>query len=248
MRRGIDAARKAGDNRAALRRQIAGDRAGQTQAGGGSIAGADHSDSRHLQQGEPAQRQQHRRRVVDLGQQTRILRRVDEQPAAAELQAGRELGFHGLQAGQGETRGTAAPRKIRQPLQRMTGTAEARQQLPVSNRANRLRADQSQARTLLVILQHATNSAGDSRPKSNRLVHERPESEISYTQYHSGANFDSTTQGTCTQIDAGSAAPQGLDNVIPAEAGPGPHPPGSVFSRRSGVPCLRAGGRCWRCV
>ena len=95
------------------------------QPGAGGVARADDRDHRPHQHILRAAHAEQRRRIVKRGQPRRIAGFVRREQADAELLAGGELSARiVLAADPARTRRAAAPRQIRQPLQRGARAAE----------------------------------------------------------------------------------------------------------------------------
>ena len=125
MRGLIDAAREPGGDDEAGFAEIARERACELQSGARGVARADDGDDRAHQRVAKAAHAEQWRRVVEFGQPRRIAVLARRNQVDAEPLARRKLGARILLAA--DPRGahcTAAPRQLRQPLQRSARAAE----------------------------------------------------------------------------------------------------------------------------
>ena len=122
MRRLIDAARQPRHDDEAGLAEIACQGAGKFQPGAGGVARADDGDHRPHQHVQRAAHAEQGRRIVERGKPRRIAGFIRREQADAEPFAGGEFGARiFLAADPPRTIGAAAPREVRQPLQRRRG-------------------------------------------------------------------------------------------------------------------------------
>ena len=125
MRRLVDAARQPRHDDKIRLAEIARQGACKFQPGAGGIARADHREHRPHQRVKRAAHAEQRRRIVQRGQPRRIAGFIRGEQADADPLTGRQFGMRVLLAADPpRTIGAAAPRKVRQPLQRDAGAAE----------------------------------------------------------------------------------------------------------------------------
>ncbi len=156
MRCGVDAAGQARHNDDPALPERGGEIAAEAPAVSRGVARPDHRHDRAAQQLRPPEHGQDRRRVLDCRKPARIgwLAPADE-PRPETVQCG-ELGF-GLRArDRGDGLGAlAAPRELRDHLQRRAGRAEAAQQRVKAHRADGLGAAQPQPVEALLRIEFA---------------------------------------------------------------------------------------------
>ncbi|MBA7664337.1 hypothetical protein ES703_72395 [subsurface metagenome] len=145
MRGPIDAARKAGDDNEAGGGKIMRQNLRKLQSGARRIARADDRDHRPHQRVLCAANAKQGRRIVDHGKPRRIEGFARRHQIDAELLAGTKLGARiFLAANASRPCGTAAPRQLRQPLQRGCRIAAQTQQRAECARPDIVRTDQPQ--------------------------------------------------------------------------------------------------------
>jgi len=109
-------------------------------------ASPDHRDAGAREQSGVAPDRHHRGRIVELGEQWRIIGVVDEQIARAKRLDPGDLAFDHRALGDAGRLAAAARGEIGQSLDRALGTAEPCKQLAIGDGADRRRTDQPQPR------------------------------------------------------------------------------------------------------
>ncbi len=118
----------------------------EAAGGSGGVACADHRDRRAAGQADIAADHHGGRRIVELGEQGRIVRVVDEQVARAELRRHGQLAFGNGGRRDDRRLAAAARRQFGQRLDRRRRVAETLDQLAIGDGADLRRADQPEAR------------------------------------------------------------------------------------------------------
>ena len=119
---------------------------------GGGVAGADDRDSRLPQRLSAPAKRENRRRRIDLPQQRRVVRLAKCDKAHAEFARGDELALDVFgRCDADRARRAAAPREIRQRLQRRPRPAAIGDERPESARSDVLRPNEAQPVEALLV-------------------------------------------------------------------------------------------------
>ena len=148
----IDSPRQPRDDDIAGLSQAARQPLGERESRGGSITGAHDRDRRLAQRLRGAPKSENGRRGIDLPQRWRIVRLAQRDEAHAELAGGDQLFFDLFDRSDADRAlGAAAPREIRQRLQRRSDAAAVRDKRPKGSRAHIFRAYEPQPIEALVV-------------------------------------------------------------------------------------------------